>query len=444
MRTKIAICSALLFFAPACRHGVVSNAKLHDVEVPGVDGAFARVVFEDRGKVMVRGCPETVVVPPDGVLTRVQCNVDLKILPLTISVYKDRLAKALSVRSLALMTKSEEELDRSEIDLARLQKVQLDIRLAGRVDDGTIIAQIVAVEARSLDLRAKVIAAKSRNAQFDRIMRNLGATTSTRLFGPGIDQQAALSPFEVGAAIHENIIVPGSCVKRNDLGMVFCDIPAGTFTMGALPNDVTHSANPEEVPEHRVTISGDFEMLSTEVTQAMWNAVMGRNPSQFIAPGNPVEKVTYEEVTLEFIPRLNARLKADGYLYRLPTEAEWEYACRARHAGDFGVEGDVKGFAWLLFNSDRETSPVGRLRPNAFGLFDMHGNVRELVQDAFARYSDEALTDPLVSDGDGQISRGGGWRDFDGQAKCASRGVAISTLRDEATGLRLVRNHLDN
>ena len=428
----------LMSLAPACRHRPDSIAKLHGLELPGIDGAPARVLFEDRGKVHVRGCPATFAVPPAGVVAKVQCNIDLNLAPIAVASYKSRLAKSLSVRSTDVMTKSEIEVERNEEALAKLQKSLLDIRLAGRVDDGTIVPEILRAEAHSLDLRAKLVAARSRSFQFDRIMKSLKNTTSTRFFGPGIDQQAALAPFEPKKS-HDRIIAQGSCVKRNDLGMVFCEIPAGRFIMGAPANEGNPAQNREEQPEHQVVLTSDFELMATEVTQAMWMAVMVRNPSPFIAPGNPVEKVTYEEVTLEFLPRLNARLKSDGYLYRLPTEAEWEYACRARQTGNYGIDGDSKTFAWLLGNSERETSTVARLRPNGFGLFDMHGNVRELVQDAFAAYEADPVSDPVIADGDGQISRGGGWRDPDGMAKCATRGLAIANLRDEGTGFRLVR-----
>lgn len=428
----------ILAAACGCRHRIDPIAKFHEMELAGTDDAPARVLFEDRGKVHVRGCPSTFVVPATGLVAKAQCNIDLNIAPIASPSYKARLAKSLSVRSTDVMTKSEIEVERNEEALAKLQKSQLDIRLAGRVDDGTIVNEILRAEAHSLDLRAKLVAAKSRSFQFDRIMKSLKTTTNTRFFGPGIDQQAALAPFETKKS-RDHIIARGSCVKRNELGMVFCDIPAGTFIMGAPKNEANPAQNPEEQPQHQVVLTSDFELMATEVTQAMWMAVMVRNPSQFIAPGNPVEKATYEEVTLEFIPRLNARLKSDGYLYRLPTEAEWEYACRARHTGNFGIDGDSKNFAWLLGNSERETSSVARLRPNGFGLFDMHGNVRELVQDAFAPYESDPVIDPVIADGDGQISRGGGWRDPDGLAKCATRGLAISNLRDEGTGFRLVR-----
>lgn len=428
----------LMSLAPACRHRADPIAKLNEMQLTGAVESPGRVLFEDRGKVHIRGCPETFMSPAGRAVTKAQCNIDLKIAPIATVNYKSRLAKALSVRSIDALTKAEIEVENREAVLAKLQKSLLDIRMAGRVHDGGIVAEILRAESHSLDLRAKLVAAKSRSFQFDRIMKSLRNTTSTRFFGPGIDQQAALAPFET-KKIHDNIIVPGSCVKRNELGMVFCDIPAGMFVMGAPKNEADPAQNREEQPEHQVSLTSDFEMMATEVTQAMWMAVMVRNPSQFIAPGNPVEKATYEEVTLEFLPRLNARLKSDGYLYRLPTEAEWEYACRARHTGPFGIDGDSKTFAWLIGNSERETSSVSRLRPNNFGLFDMHGNVRELVQDAFASYENEPVSDPVIADGDGQISRGGGWRDPDGLAKCTTRGLAIANQRDEGTGFRLVR-----
>lgn len=438
MRAQLIMTAILATFFISCRHQAIRSTPLRDIEVPGIDGAPARVVFEDKGKVHVRGCAQGVAVPVGGVLTREVCSVDLGLAPLAVATYRDRLGKALGVRSADSIAKSEAEVEQADFELARLQGRQLDIRLGGRIDDASLIPEINRAEGRSLELRARLVTARSRNEQFDRIMANLKSSSSIRLYGPGIDQKAALAPFDEPAQ-RVNIISPGSCVKRNEIGMVFCDIPAGKFVMGAPPADATRARNTEEQPQHEVTISSDFEMMATEVTQAMWVAVMGQNPSQFNAPGNPVERVTFDEVVKEFMPRLNARLVSDNYRYRLPTEAEWEYACRAGKGGDFGIDGDPRQFSWTLFNSERESSRVGQLKANAFGLFDMHGNVRELVLDAFTPYGPEAVTDPLVTSGDGQIWRGGGWRDMDSMSRCATRGLVVPGQKDDSLGFRLVR-----
>lgn len=433
--------------ATACKHApfvgrsvsASPQAALRDLVAPGVDGAPARVVFEDKGKVHVRGCPASAVIPVSGTLSASHCDIDLHIQPIPAPTYRERLAKALGVRPPDVVLRTELEVEKVDFDFGRLQSRQLDIHHSGRVDDASLAPQIDRAGARGLELRAKLVTTRSRNAQFARIISGLRSTSAKRFFAPGIDQKVAMAPFEAPAQ-RVNIIGPGSCVKRNSIGMLFCDIPAGSFVMGAPPAPPSRPANPEEQPPHLVTLTGAFEMMATEVTQGMWLAIMGRNMSRFVAAGNPVERVTYEEITGEFLPRLNERLASEGYRYRLPTEAEWEFACRAGKDGDFGIDGDPGEFSWNTANSERESSRVGLLRPNAFGLFDMHGNVREMVFDAFTPYDPDPVSDPVVSNGDGQTSRGGGWRDPDLAGRCAARGLLLPGVPDENTGFRLVRS----
>ena len=126
-----------------------------------------------------------------------------------------------------------------------------------------------------------------------------------------------------------------------------------------------------------------------EVTQAQWQQVMGDNPSEFKNCDQcPVENMSWDDAQ-EFIKRLNAR--NDGYKYRLPTESEWEYACRAGTTGDYA--GDLDEMAWWGGNADSKTHPVGQKQPNAFGLYDMHGNVLEWVEDWFHDNYNRAPTD---------------------------------------------------
>ena len=163
---------------------------------------------------------------------------------------------------------------------------------------------------------------------------------------------------------------------RNSIGMEFVLIPAGTFQMGSNDGDS------DEKPVHTVRLSRPFYLGKYEVTQAQWEAVMGNNPSQFKGDSNrPVEQVSWDDVQ-EFIRRLNT--KESGARYRLPTEAEWEYAARAGSttAYSFGDGvGQLGQYAWYDGNAGNTTHPVGQLQPNAWGLYDMHGNVWEWVQD---------------------------------------------------------------
>jgi formylglycine-generating enzyme required for sulfatase activity len=204
---------------------------------------------------------------------------------------------------------------------------------------------------------------------------------------------------------------------QNQYGIELVYIPPGAFIMGA-DNDETN-----ERPAHRVTITNAFYIGRYEVTQAQWRAVMGTNPKDFKGEKGdnlPVEMVNWKDAQ-EFIARLNAL--NDSYIYHLPTEAEWEYACRAgtvtafafgdslsseqaNFDGKFPFGGASKGPYW------ERTAPVGRYQPNAFGLYDMHGNVWEWVQDWYSRdyYSRSPGTDPQGPPSGGQrVVRGGDW-----------------------------------
>lgn len=181
--------------------------------------------------------------------------------------------------------------------------------------------------------------------------------------------------------------------------MNFVTIPAGEFDMGS------NNASPNVAPAHQVTISRDFEIGQTEVTQAQWQAVMGNDTREWLrtpfldhfqsknCPQCPVDYVSWNDAQ-EFLKRLNEL--NDGYKYRLPTEAEWEYACRAgsETKWSFGDdESQLGDYAWFDKNT-KSIQPVGQKKPNDFGLYDMYGNVWELVQDYWGRYQSGSVTDP--------------------------------------------------
>jgi formylglycine-generating enzyme required for sulfatase activity len=224
----------------------------------------------------------------------------------------------------------------------------------------------------------------------------------------------------------------------NSIGMEFVLIPAGSFTMGADKN--FKAASDDETPQHRVSISKPFYLGKHEVTQAQWEAVMGNNPSRFEGRDNPVEMVSWDD-TQEFIQRLN---RQEGHKrYRLPTEAEWEYAARAGTTGAYSFGDDVGQlgqYAWYGANCRGRTHPVGQKQPNPWGLYDMHGNVWEWVQDWYGEryYSSSPGTDPKgPSSGYYRVFRGGCWF-FDAErCRSANRNGSTPGLRYNVLGFRL-------
>jgi len=224
---------------------------------------------------------------------------------------------------------------------------------------------------------------------------------------------------------------------RNSIGMEFVLIPTGTFQMGANDQDVYNDAQ----PVHQVRISKPFYLGKYEVTQEQWRTIMGNNPSRFKgAPRLPVENVSWEEVQ-EFIRQLNA--KEGGWKYRLPTEAEWEYAGRAgtTTAYSFGDDAHQVGeYAWHGENSSGKTHPVGQKKPNPWGLYDMHGNVWEWVQDWYGPYTAGAAVDPAgPSSGSHRVYRGGSWGHSAKGCRSAFRSNLPPGLRYAYLGFRLLR-----
>mgnify|MGYP006159474219 CR=1 FL=1 len=182
------------------------------------------------------------------------------------------------------------------------------------------------------------------------------------------------------------------------IGMEFKLIPAATFTMG----DETHE----------VTLTKPFKMGVHEVTQAQYEQVMKNNPSYFKGAENPVEQVSWEDA-VEFCRKLSelSAEKAAGNVYRLPTEAQWEYACRAGTTTQFSFgddESDLGDYAWYRENSANTSHPTGMKLPNAWGLYDMHGNVWEWCQDRYGDYPSGSVTDPTGPvGGSDRVIRGG-------------------------------------
>jgi formylglycine-generating enzyme required for sulfatase activity len=218
-----------------------------------------------------------------------------------------------------------------------------------------------------------------------------------------------------------------------EIEMVY--VTGGSFLMGSPENEPGRYK--DEGPQHRVTVQ-DFYIGKYEVTQAQWRAVMGTNPSSFKGDNLPVENVSWNDAK-EFCRKLS---QMTGKEYRLPTEAEWEYACRAKTTGAYA--GDLDAMAWYDKNSGSKTHPVGQKQPNAFGLYDMHGNVWEWCEDQWHDSYNGAPTDgrawtDISATGSDRVFRGGGWGYYAVICRSADRHNGAPGDRGDYVGFRLVR-----
>ena len=239
-------------------------------------------------------------------------------------------------------------------------------------------------------------------------------------------------PTRVRIALERRPLRAGE--SREFDGMEFAWVPAGEFVMGS----ASAEAYDNERPVTRVRISRGYWLGRHEVTQGQWEAVMGSNPSGFdeCGPNCPVESVTWDDAQ-GFIRSLNGR--AGGSRYRLPTEAEWEYAARAGTAGD-RYSDNLDAIAWHDGNSGGRTHPVGRKAPNAWGLHDMLGNVYEWGQDWYGDYPGGSVTDPRgPGSGSARLTRGGGWIYDARRCRASARFVNAPGARYVNLGFRLLR-----
>ena len=244
----------------------------------------------------------------------------------------------------------------------------------------------------------------------------------------------------------------------NSIGIKLMPIPKGKFMMGSPETELERNRN--EI-QHEVTISQNFYMGSTEVTQAQYKKIMGENPSNFQgdavaerhpetnrvvkevdSANHPVEQVSWS-YAVEFCQRLSAlpEEKKAGRVYRLPTEAQWEYACRAGSQVAYSFGSDEKSlvnFGWYDSNSKLMTHAVGLKKANAWGLYDMHGNVFEWCADCYGEYPKGSATDPRgPEDGSNRVNRGGSWYSVAVRCRSANRDWDDPSLRSIDLGFRV-------
>ena len=280
-------------------------------------------------------------------------------------------------------------------------------------------------------------------AQFPNgVFRALAEVRLAELRAPSGDVPAAHSPR--GGGVGSPAAAPGRVAStpadapqragetRVFDGMEFVWVPAGEFRMGSTSSE----AEDDEQPVTRVRISRGFSLGKHEVTQAEWQGAMGTNPSAFFSCGQcPVNRVSWNDAQ-EFVGRLNGR--SGGNRYRLPTEAEWEYAARAGTTRD--RYGNLDAIGWCRGNSADPMPPVGGKAANAWGLHDMLGNVSEWVEDWYGAYPGGAVTDPRgPASGSSRVLRGGSWFNFASGCRASNRIGGTNGDRDIDLGFRLLR-----
>jgi len=235
----------------------------------------------------------------------------------------------------------------------------------------------------------------------------------------------------------EQVALGGPIV--NTIDMVLVPIPAGGFMMGSPESEPERYGNETQ---HLVKITKPFYLSAHEVTQAQYEQVMGNNPSESKGDTKPVEIVKWNDAVV-FCGKLSLR---EGVEYRLPTEAEWEYACRAGATTAYSFGDDVSRlgeYAWHRDNSSGTTRPVGEKLPNAWGLFDMHGNVYEWCQDLYGPYERlQVVSDPIgPASGSRRVLRGGAFVYHPGSVRAAYRDSDLPDDRGLFIGFRLARTY---
>ena len=223
----------------------------------------------------------------------------------------------------------------------------------------------------------------------------------------------------------------------NGVSFDMVEVVGGTFTMGATAEQGSDAGKAEK-PAHQVTLSS-YMIGKTEVTQELWEAVMGSNPSEFNGSNLPVENVSWEDCQT-FIRKLNALTDKN---FRLPTEAEWEFAARGGNNSrgyKYSGSNTLSNVAWYDDNSSNKTHPVATKAPNELGIYDMSGNVWEWCNDGYGDYTSASQTNPTVpNSGSSCVYRGGSWFYYASACRVSDRGYTDeTTLRGAAFGLRLV------
>ncbi|WP_278855531.1 formylglycine-generating enzyme family protein [Leyella stercorea] len=255
------------------------------------------------------------------------------------------------------------------------------------------------------------------------------ATQQSIVSQPIVAQQPVV---QTPIAISDNITIP----VKDGISIDMVRVEAGTFTMGATA-EMEYPWD-DEKPTHQVTLTNDYCIGKYEVTQALWQAVMGNDPSIFKGDNLPVEYVRWDDCQV-FLSKLN---RITGKTFRLPTEAEWEYAARGGNKSrgyQYSGSNNLLDVAWFGDNSGNKTHAVGTKQPNELGIYDMSGNVEEWCQDWDGAYSSSSQVNPTgANGGSNRVFRGGGWNNVARRCRSSYRGYVTPGFRYSGLGLRLV------
>jgi len=255
----------------------------------------------------------------------------------------------------------------------------------------------------------------------------------------GVSARPAGSPKEQHAAEIPTTVEPFTLAEKEykielapGIAMEFVGIPPGSFMMGN---------NRLGIRRHEEKIAKPFYLGKYEVTQEQWQAVMGTTPSLHKGPPKrPVERINWDDCQT-FLQKLNEKFGSTGMRFGLPTEAQWEWACRAgttMRIDSTDNPDKIEEYAWLGTNSSLETHPVGEKKPNKWGLYDMHGNVAEWCADNATNMADAQLPEGAGPGGDFHVVRGGAWRDAAREATSMTRVLRRDTVSLRFDGFRVL------
>ena len=274
----------------------------------------------------------------------------------------------------------------------------------------------------------KLKASAPSNLQITLMKEAMSTQQSTFSQATVVQQPVAQTPVTNS----DNISIP----VKNGVSLDMVRVEAGTFTMGATPE--MKDPYDDEKPTHQVTLTNDYYIGKYEVTQALWKAVMGNNPSRLKGDNLPVELVSWDDCQ-KFISKLN---NITGKKFRLPTEAEWEYAARGgKKSRGFQYSGsnNLSDVAWYDGNSGNKTHAVGTKQANELGIYDMSGNVCEWCQDWYDKYSSSSQVNPIGANSvSRRVIRGGNWLNYAGHCCSSCRSFGASDIGMNFLGLRLV------